>query len=165
MPAKIDYEKINKLLPNLPEAIYDLWLKDMISTYGWPPFGETWCNLLGGYAFKDFAKLEWKLTEIDLDNTRWTKRSCDIVYGLVDASFKGVRNEFSKIDPKQKIDRIIKYVKEFNKLPGNIILMDCEGEYEIVDGSHRITTFMLKGSGIYKCELKTVHKAWIGNLG
>jgi len=136
------FEKARILLSNMPEEVFTIWFDDRIKEAGWPIEGPLWERLLNWHSESDFAMLLWRKERIPLDHlNNLGERSRQIVIGLIEANTCGVINEYSRSipDTKYRFNRILQYVMRNKNLPQPVILIHEGENYELLDGSHKLS--------------------------
>jgi len=151
----------------MPEEVFRLWFDGRIQANGWPPVGPAWLGALRYKPFGLWQQLEWEKRMVGLDLDRFTSGARHIIHGLIQANFMGRHNVYSRTlgDSKERMAKILEYVRTRRSLPGALILLEDSGSYEIVDGSHRLAVlFFVLADGQTKDLLETDHEAWCGFL-
>ena len=158
----INYLEARKLFPKIPEEIFTLWLDERIETNGWPIERTFWKGALRSKPIPYWTELEWRKTSIKIDYSLLTVNSQKIIDGLFAANFEGEMNEYheivSELGSQKRFKKIGEYIKKNGKLPNPLIFIYENGKYEIIDGCHRLTLFLLLKS------LNTFQEAWVGTL-
>jgi len=159
------YHNARQLLPKMPEEIFTLWFDGRIDANGWPPVGAVWQGALRNKSFEIWQKLEWEKRTVVLNIERFAPSAKDIINGLIEANFNGIRNIYSLYlpDSRKRILSIMEYIEINKALPGSLILMEDKGYYEIVDGSHRLAVFFaLHANPNVKQILREEYEVWMG---
>ena len=162
------YIAARKLLPQMPEEIFKLWFNGRIEANGWPPSGSSWAGALREKSITYWVRLQWKKCPVKIDYNLLTESSKEIICGLTDANFNDKINGYNlymRHTSKQKLKNILNYIKKHYKLPNPLIFIYANRQYEIVDGSHRLTTFFqLQKLSKERMELDDTQEAWIGEI-
>ena len=162
------YIAARKLLPQMPKEIFKLWFNGRIEANGWPPSGPSWVRALREKPMTYWAELQWKKCLVKIDYNLLTESSKEIICGLADANFNNKINSYSLypgLNSKKKLIDIINYIKKHYKLPNPLIFIYANRQYEIVDGSHRLTAFFqLQKLSKERMELDNTQEAWIGEI-
>ena len=126
---------------NVPQEVFDIWLAEFIEARGWPPVGESWSKLLGGYAPSEWQNFKWEKKLVDLSQVNWNQKTIRIIKGLADARANKVDNSYLNIENSDiRMKRIYDYVKQTRKLPSALILIR-DNAWELIDGHHRMVTY------------------------
>ena len=161
------YSEAREILPNMPEEIFTLWFDGRIKNNGWPPVTNTWAGALRGKDLEYWKKLVWKKETVKIEYGKFTAKSQHIISGLIEANFLNEPNIYSLYlhNSKVRISKIMSHISAHKKLPDPLILLEDNGCYEIVDGSHRLAVFFaLSGNHNLKLLLEDTQEAWIGRL-
>jgi hypothetical protein len=157
-----------KLLPQMPEEIFKLWFDDRIEANDWPPSGPSWEGALRKKPMIYWAELQWKKCSVKIDYNLLTESSKEIICGLTNANFNNKISAYSfspRLNSKKKLMDILNYIRKHYKLPNPLIFIYANKQYEIVDGSHRLTIFFqLQKLGKEGMELDNTQEAWIGEI-
>lgn len=149
----------------MPEEVFRLWFDDRIRANGWPPVNLPWLGALREFPLSFWARLKWDLETVMLNYDELTEKARDIVDGLIQANFYGASNEYSSYldNSKQRLNRILEFVKIQHQLPSSLIFVEVSGLLEIVDGSHRLAAyFEMKRNGVSEPMISSQTKAWVG---
>lgn len=137
--------KARRFFPNIPEEIFSLWLDDRIKANGWPPTTEIWRNVLRQKPIRFWKNLRWTKESLNLDITDFTPNSIELVRLIIDAAFKGYKNQISEYmgnESVKKLFHIMRYLQDHKQIPNPIILFRSGQLYELVDGCHRISALV-----------------------
>ena len=126
----------------MPDEVVDAWLVERVESRGWPPMGPAWHALLRFYSPSQWQMFSWVKREIDLCQVNYSEKSSNIISGLADSCFRGSKNGYSNVENSAaRMRRIYEHLTTTGRLPGAVVLIS-NSEWEIVDGSHRVSCYV-----------------------
>jgi hypothetical protein len=146
----------------MPDEVVSEWLVERVESRGWPPQGPYWDLLLRGYSPEDWRAFTWEKMELELSSLPFSQKSSRLMTSLAAARFRGVINEYSGIENSHdRMQSIAQYVNDSGRLPGFVTLIH-DGDWEIVDGSHRSTLYMeWSRDALLSAKINRVQSAWV----
>lgn len=154
-----------RLLPQMPEEIFQLWLDGRIEANGWPPVGDVWDAALRHRSFQIWQRLQWRKELLHLDLIRMHPATVEIVQSLSQAYFDGMPNSYSAYlgDSRPRFTSIMNHVQRHRQLPSVLIFLADDSLYDVVDGCHRLALFFrLRRDTKFQNLLSDTQIAWIG---
>ena len=149
----------------MPEEVFRLWLDQRIENNGWPPVGPTWENVLRQIPFNRWQRLSWRETTLDLRVANVTLATSAVLESLKAAIFYRQNNEYSEmsIESRRKTGDILVFIHKNQRLPSKLIFVETSFGYELVDGCHRLATFIcLSELGTKVPPISPLAPAWVG---
>jgi hypothetical protein len=155
-----------QLLHNMPDEVFELYMKPLIARYGWPyrsvdsPTGENWFRRFDGHSLKTMSQLSWERREMPFSFDVFHPSSKERLALMVETHMRGRRTPFAQVmNAKARFFRCRDYIARTGQMPAPVILMKDPEGLRILDGNHRLAamaSFTNSGSGIVDC--------WIGIL-
>jgi hypothetical protein len=170
-------DEISKSLSNFPRDIIIQWVAYYAETEGWPPpnpLSGRWKSLLGDRGLEYWKSLSWNLEKFYPSSFELVDGSSKIIQDIVGFHALNEENDYSRFmgeEAVHKLHQIIQYLRENGDLPCAPILIDHKGKYEILDGYHRVTAYLLceqwKDTKTFQkepfpVELDTEIEFWVG---
>lgn len=144
-----DIDKAKMLLPDMPEEVFDLWIRHCISKNGWP-YDSMHCS---GDVYWEGYFLNRPLPIIR--NFKWERTSVRFCLSMFESSTQVFLDKLKRIhtnksspaiegvaipeDSKLRYLSVKSFIEEKNEIPDSIILLSTPSGFEIFDGWHRLT--------------------------
>jgi hypothetical protein len=142
-------KQVSKDLPNFPDDVIDQWIGYYAESEGWPPpipLEGRWKGLLANKDLEYWSSLSWS-KEVIYPSTLVLTPECNLrIQQMIDFHADGVScaySEFMGEEAKSRLARLLQFLRENGNLPCPPILIETGGEYEIIDGNHRVVAYLL----------------------
>ena len=142
-------EQVSEDLPNFPDDVIDQWIGYYAESEGWPPpspLEGRWKGLLANKDLEYWTSLKWSKEIIyppSLVLTTQCNRSIQEMISFHAAGVPCAYSEFMGEEAGPRIARLLQYLREIGNLPCAPILVEKDGEHEIIDGNHRVVAYLL----------------------
>jgi len=166
----MDSLRAKRLLPNMPDELFRLYMEPMIAQHGWPfysldsPTTMPWWRLFDCHDVRTISDLRWERREFQFSIGIFHRYARTQIDGLLAAHVFGVNNEYSTIpNTTTRFYNARRYIAGSGRMPLPIVLMkdlnDLRlAELRILDGNHRLAA-MASLPNAADC----VVDSWIGN--
>jgi hypothetical protein len=141
--------RIKADLPNFPDEVLAQWIYPFANKIGWPPEKSRdpsrWKNLLGATVV-DWSMATWALEETDLTQLPFSYFAADGFKCMYRNYVNNESNEYDNLKKEGGAERLklsIKYICEHGRFPKPIIFRKIHGEFEVVDGNHRLLAWYI----------------------
>ena len=148
--TSMDSVRAKRLLPNMPDELFRLYMEPMISQHGWPfysldsPTTMPWWQLFDCHDIRTISELLWERREFPFSIRAFHRYARTQIAGLVATHVFGDPNEYSTIPNTQtRFFRACTFVAETGRLPLPVVLMkdtntETIDDLRILDGNHRL---------------------------
>lgn len=159
-----------RLLPNMPDELFRLYMEPMIAEYGWPfyslssPATQAWQQLFDCHDLRTISQLVWERREFTFSLEAFHRLSRQQITGLLDAHILGAKNFYATIpNTNARFHRARTYIADARRVPVAVVLMKDERTpivdgLRILDGNHRLAA-MASISNSTDC----IVDSWIGS--
>jgi hypothetical protein len=144
-----DTDRAKAMLPDMPDEVFDLWIRHCVSKSGWPydsihdTGDEYWKGYFLGRPLAVIRNLEWEKTSIQFRLSMLERPTQEMLH-------KMKLLDHDKLPPAcvgamVPADSILRYesakafIKEEQKIPGFLVLLRTSHGFQIFDGWHRLT--------------------------
>ena len=146
----MDTLRAKRLLPNMPEELFRLYMEPMIIQHGWPfyslesPTTMPWSQLFDCHDIRTISELFWQRHEFPFSIRVFHRYSQRQIKGLVATHVFGDTNEYSSLpNTKARFIQAQSYLGESGRMPVPVVLMKDANtqtidELRILDGNHRL---------------------------
>ena len=153
--SQMTLKNAREMFPNMPEAVFGIWLAPLIEADGWPfsskhtcTYGTVWNHYLDGYPIQAIMNLRWTRCQVERDIQDFEQCSQRRICWIIDAHVKGLRTPCSNLKhgrARESFFRSRNYIAQTGKLHTPAVLMKTWAGVRIMDGNHRIAaSFSLK---------------------
>ena len=142
-------EQVSEDLPNFPDDVIDQWIGYYAESEGWPPpspLEGRWKGLLANKDLEYWTSLKWSKEIIYPPSLVLTTQCNRRIQEMISFHAAGVPcaySEFMGEEAGPRIARLLQYLREIGNLPCAPILVEKDGEHEIIDGNHRVVAYLL----------------------
>ena len=154
-----------RLLPQMPEEIFRLWLDGRIEANGWPPFGSIWENTLRNHPLPVWQCFQWKKEMLRLNLDNLSPATLEIVCGLARAYTDNIQNAYTIYveDSHERFALIENYMRQHQQLPSTLIFLTDKSTFDVVDGCHRLAVFFSwRNNPEFRDLISGSQIAWVG---
>jgi hypothetical protein len=166
LSKRMDTQVARKLLANMPDELYSLYMEPLIEQYGWPftspdsPTIMPWWRLFDGLPFKIICQLSWERQEFPFSFGLFHRYARTQIQGLISTHIFGLKNEYSSIpNTEARFHRARDYIERTGRMPVPVVLIQDPGGLRILDGNHRLAAIASLPSSI-----SNIVDGWIGSL-
>jgi hypothetical protein len=162
----MDTQVARKLLTNMPDELFSLYMEPLIEEYGWPfsspdsPTNMPWYQLFDGLPFKTICQLSWERQEMGFSFGLFHRYAQTQILGLLQTHILGINTYYSSIpNTEARFHRAHDYIARTGRMPVPVVLIQDPRGLRILDGNHRLAamaSFSNSSNGIVDC--------WIGSL-
>ena len=165
-PLSSSLQQAKLFFKNMPDELIEAWLVERVKSRGWPPLGPSWEALLRYYTPAQWQRFSWEKREIDLYALNYSAKVANIITGLAAACFQKAKNAYSNIENSGiRMRSIYDHLEQTGRLPGTVALI-ADAEWEIVDGSHRISCYAaFHNTPLLAGKIEPLQSAWVATLG
>lgn len=158
-----------RLLPNMPDDLFHLYMEPMIREHGWPfysldsPTTMPWWQLFDCHPLRTISELLWERHEIQFSMAVFHRYSQQQIRGLVATHTLGTDTLYATIpNTKTRFRQAREFIATTGRMPVPIVLMKDRrtptiAELRILDGNHRLAA-MASFSNAADCSVD----CWIG---
>ncbi len=155
------FDQADQDLPNFPEEVRQLWIRDCIRRGGWPPRrGHEWETSFLDEPLAYWQGVIWTREQVWLRRDRLTDRSQFSLY-MLEPVLRGANTAAARVmtDSIPRYTAAMDYILAHRAIPGVLIVRDV-GAYDILDGGHRATAWIhLQERGVP--EAPAAADAWV----
>lgn len=160
-----DEEKARKMLPKMPEEVFQIWIAPLIKTGGWPFLSVAsrssgkWFNNLGGHSLQVVSKLDWHLQNLPGSLAGFSPDIPKRISLLAQQYSTGIQ-KFDRvvINGPARYRRALQYVVTHGNIPKPIVVIKGVRGMCILDGNHRMAAMFSAGK-----LPRTSFPAWVGD--
>jgi TPR repeat protein len=157
--------EVRRLLPQMPEEIFQLWLDGRIEANGWPPFGSIWENTLRNHPLLVWQRFQWKKEMLRLNLDNLSPATLEIVCGLARAYSDNSHNTYTRYvgDSHERFASIENYMRQHRQLPSTLVFLSDKSIFDVVDGCHRLAVFFSwRNNPEFRDLISDGQIAWVG---
>jgi len=143
-----DVENARKLLKNVPDEMFDTWLRPIVERSGFPFSnvaddiqGTKWVGYLGYESLSIFSGYSWrKSTGLPVDKIPFKESSLWIIDGLITYNLTGKWTLGGRPIPdcKERFGFHVGWVQRTGRLIAPIVIRFTVDGFLVLDGSHRL---------------------------
>ncbi len=135
-------------LPQMPDGVFDEWLRTFVESEGWPPRCgadgvpvDRWKAILMERPIVFWARTRWRSERLSLAPESFSPASQDRIAKMVKAFVYGEDNAYGRqlVDGPKRMLQAAHHIGETGLLPGSPVLLRTNEGLEILDGNHRVT--------------------------
>ncbi|MCF8083175.1 MAG: hypothetical protein K9M96_08775 [Deltaproteobacteria bacterium] len=145
-------EKAKKMLPNIPDEVFDIWLSELIKRDGWPfesttdsLVGTPWIKHLGGLPLEILANFIWNRKLFTFNTLPLKQFNRLVIKRMFSESIDkfGALTNGPFINSKERLLFHIDKITRTGRFWAPIILATAGGDLDILDGFHRIVALLI----------------------
>jgi hypothetical protein len=148
----VNLEKARKMLPKMPQEVFDLWIAPLVESDGWPfntvmdiAIGR-WGTYLDGHTLNSLSNLNWKRQNLSSQFTGFSPNTKRLILALMKQYVFGVQTLQGRIkNGPARFRRALDYIRAYRTLPRPVILIQNFFHYDLMDGNHRLAALMASG--------------------
>ena len=138
---------LQQAFPNFPEEILVDWLCPRAQECGWPPAlqldglpDDRWRALFRHKPISYWRELSWTKHDLQLSPYALNESSMKNISGIFEAAVLRFNNIYSDqiSDLLPRFQSIVEYITDEGFLPRPPILLNINGQFDVVDGNHRL---------------------------
>ncbi|MDZ4404228.1 hypothetical protein [Prosthecobacter sp.] len=140
-------EKAKGMLPKMPEDVFNIWIRPLIESNGWPfesihslHSNRNWFQYFGGNSIQTISNLVWHSQQIPLLGSRLHPNSQQIINWIILSYVHGRPTPVTKIKNgkgRESFLRSRQFIKSTGRLHTPLVLLEDSLGYHILDGNHR----------------------------
>lgn len=156
------------MLPNMPDDVFNIWLKPLIEFDGWPfrrlsdvPAVRPWAQYLYGLSIKMLHELWWNRGSFIIDRVHLDPMSNTTIKALIGDHIFNVETFIRRnvSDSKERFFKLREFIGRTRTFPAPIILVRTNSHFSLEDGNHRYAALCS-----LNLETKIPCDSWIGTL-
>ena len=138
----------------MPAEVFDLWIRPNIPAYDWPfssvaqsVEGTRWDLFFSERPLKWWAGASWQRKSFRFDSISLCAVSLQRATWILDSE-RGIRFTPTSTlhDTKKRFWDCVSYIDQHGAFPSPLIGISLPADIEIVDGHHRIASFLYHGA-------------------
>lgn len=162
----MDAQVARSLLTNMPDEVFDIYIKPLIQAHGWPfssldepPTPETlrWFQMFDHQSVQTISQLTWERYVAGFVFSAFHPRAQQVIVALIKWHVGGVNTFVTNIaDSRVKFFSARAYIEKTGTVPVPVILQRDPLGLRILDGNHRLAamaSFPNAEAGIVDCWL------------
>jgi len=151
------FKQIKHDLPDFPDEIIKGWLLPLGMKYGWPPREKLFGAALMFGSIDYWRNIIWEKKQKGFKDLHLSPGYQGLIDEMV-SNYKAGRNSLS--DSTERINNVMEYIKNEQKLPKPVVLISTDNGYDIADGNHRLVACKILTNKATRDNI--ILDAWIG---
>ena len=161
-----DVDRAKAMLPDMPEEVFDLWIRHCVDKSGWPydsihdEGDQYWQGYFLDHSLATISNLRWQHERLPFSQTFVPEETRVLIGKMIFFHSYGINPGIHiPHDSKGRFDSAISYIKEHAEIPSSIVLLSSPNGFKIFDGWHRLAAIYALQESLPPLELS----CWIAS--